>query len=180
LQICIPLRKRPAKPSRSAGSSKASGTTSGISSLMGGGSTKNRSSLSRRRTRKQDPHLSFFPFPQSRSRNRGGRRAMTKSDGLQSGESYGSVNVRLHVHIISSSIRYQKSANESKKNPRMGKALMLQTSIRGHTRMSRTPGPSEGFGTKDGVYCLGCRGSMKSLLRRKLPTVLLLFQRTHL
>jgi hypothetical protein len=38
---------------------------------------------------------------------------------------------------------------------------MLQASIQGRTRMSRTPGPSEEFGTEDGVYCLGCRGSMK-------------------
>jgi hypothetical protein len=49
------------KTSRSAGSSKASGITNGTSSLLGGGSMRNRSSLSpnRRRTRKQDPHLLF-------------------------------------------------------------------------------------------------------------------------
>jgi hypothetical protein len=104
---------------------------------------------------------------------------MTRSDGLQSGESYGSVNARPLVHIISSSIRYRRSVKESKKNSRIGKALMLPTSIRGRTRMLRTPGLSEGFGTEDGVYCLGYYRSMKSLLRRKLPTVLLLFQRTH-
>jgi BTB/POZ domain-containing protein len=34
----------------------------------------------------------------------------------------------------------------------MVKALILQTSIRGRTRMSRTRGPSERSGTKDGVY----------------------------
>ena len=101
----------------------------------------------------------LFPFPQSRSRNRGSRRAMMKSDGLQSGKSYGSVNVRLHVHIIISSIRYRRSANESKTNPRMEMALALQTSIQRPTKMSKTPGPSEGFGTKDGVYCLECRGA---------------------
>jgi hypothetical protein len=149
---------------------------------MGSGSTKNRSSLSwnQRRTRKQDPHFLSFLFSQSHSQNRGSRRAMMKSNGLQSGKSYGSVNMRLHVYIISLSIRYQRSVKESKKNLRMGKALMLLTSIQGCTRMSRTPGPGEGFGTEDEVYCLGRRGSMKSLLRRKPPTVLLLFQRTHL
>jgi hypothetical protein len=104
---------------------------------------------------------------------------MRRSDGLQSDESYGSVNARPLVHIISSSIRYRKIVNESKKNPRMGKALTLPTSIRGHTRMSRTSGPSVGFGTEDGVYCLECHGSMKSLLRRKPLTVLLLFERTR-
>ena len=142
----------------------------------------NRSSLSRnrRRTRKQDSHLLFFLFPQSCSRNRGSQRAMTKSDELQSGQLYGSVNVRLHVHIISSFTRYRRSVKESKTNPRMGKALVLSTLIRWRMRMSRTPGPSEGFGTEDGVYYLGCRGNMKSLLRGKPPTVLLLFRRIHL
>ncbi len=149
---------------------------------MGGGSIKNRlnSSRKRRRTRKQDRHLLFSPICQIHGRNRGGRRAIKTSGRLQSGEPYGSVNVRLHVHIISSSIRYRRSGKESKKDPRMGKALILPTSIRERTRMSRTPGPSEGFGTQDGVYCQGCRGSIKSLLRRKPPTVLLLFQRTPL
>ena len=178
------LTQLPAKPSRSAGSSKASGTANGTSSLLGGGSTKNRSRLSRnrKRTGKQNPHLLFFLLSQSRSRNRGGRRAMTRSDRWQSDESYGSVNARLHVHIISSSIRYRKSANESKKNPRMGKALMLQISIRGRTRISRTRGPSEGSGTKDGVYCLECRGSMNSLSRRWFVRrwAMILFPRTHL
>jgi hypothetical protein len=114
------------KTSRSAGSSKASGITNGTSSLLGGGSMRNRSSLSpnRRQTRKQNPNLLFFPFPQrSRIRNQDGQRAMKKSEELRSGESYGSVNVRPHVHIISSSIRYRKSANESKTNPQAGKAL---------------------------------------------------------
>jgi hypothetical protein len=100
---------------------------------------------------------------------------MMKSDGLQSGELYRSVNVRLHVYIISSSIRYQRSVKESKKNLRIGKVLILPISIRGRMRMLRTPGLSEGFRTKDKVYYLEYRGSMKSLLRRKLPTVLLLF-----
>src|SRR5579862_3859207 len=94
----------------------------------------------------------IFSFPKSPSQNRGSRRATTKSDGLQSGESYGSVSVRFHVHIISSSTRYRRSVKESKKNPRMGKALMLQTSIRGRTRMSRTPGPSEEFGMRYTAY----------------------------
>jgi hypothetical protein len=34
--------------------------------------------------------------------------------------------------------------------------------------MSRTHRQSEGFGMEDGVYCLKCRRSIKSLLRRKL------------
>ena len=46
--------------------------------------------------------------------------------------------------IIISSIRYRRSPKEHKKNPRMGKMLMLPTSIRERTRMSRTLGPSEG------------------------------------
>lgn len=100
------------------------------------------------------PTSSFCPFPQSRSRDRGGRRTMTRSDGLRSDESYGSANARLHAHIISSSIRYRHSANESTKNPRMGMALAVQTSIRGRTRTSRAPGPSEGFGTEDGWVIL--------------------------
>ncbi|PGH26699.1 hypothetical protein AJ80_01645 [Polytolypa hystricis UAMH7299] len=142
---------------------------------------KSRSSLSQnqRRTRTQSlhPRLSVFLvyLKGRRSRNRDGQRAMTRSDRLQSDESYGSVNVRPLVHIISSSTRYRRSANEFKKNPRIWKALMLPTSIRVRTRMSRTPGPSEGSGTEDGVYCLGCRGSMKSLLRRKPPMIPLLF-----
>ncbi|PQE06807.1 hypothetical protein CJF30_00008722 [Rutstroemia sp. NJR-2017a BBW] len=44
---------------------------------------------------------------------------------------------------------------------------------------SRTPGQSEEFGTEDGVYYLGCHGSMNGLLRRKPPTTLHLFQRTR-
>jgi hypothetical protein len=95
-------------------------------------------------------------------------------------KSYGSMNVKLHVHIISSSIRCRKSANESKKNPRMGKVLTLPTLIRGRTRLSRTPGPSEGFRKQDRVYCLEYRGSMKSLLRRKPPMVPFLFPRLRL
>ena len=55
-------RKRPTKPLGSAGTSKAFGTRNGT--RMAGGSTN------------------IFPFPQSRNRNRGSRRAMTKSDGL--------------------------------------------------------------------------------------------------
>ena len=70
-----------------------------------------------------------------------------------------------------------KERNESKTNPPMGKALTLPTSTRGHMRMSRTPGQSDGFGKEDGVYYLGCHGSMKSLLKRKPPTILRLFQR---
>jgi hypothetical protein len=91
-----------------------------------------------------------------------------------------SVNARPLVYIISLSIRYRKIVNESKKNPQMGKALTLPTSIRGHTRMLRTFRLSVGFRTEDGVYCLECYRSMKSLLRRKLLTVLLLFERTRL
>jgi hypothetical protein len=69
---------------------------------------------------------------------------------------------------------------ESKKNPRIGKALILPTSIQGYTRISRILGPSKGFGTEDGVYYLGYYRSIKGLLRRKPPTVLFLFQRIHL
>jgi hypothetical protein len=114
----------------------------------------------------------------NRSRNRDGRRAMTRSGGLRSDESYGSGNVKPHVHIISSFIRYRRSASESKMNPPMGKVLTLPTSTRGCTKMSRTPGQSEGFGIGDGAYYLGCRGSMKSFLRRRPLMVLFLFQRT--
>jgi hypothetical protein len=45
-------------------------------------------------TEAETSSLSYFPKPQP---NRGSRRAMTKSDGLQSDEIYWSVNVRLHV-----------------------------------------------------------------------------------
>jgi hypothetical protein len=56
--------------------------------------------------------------------------------------------------------------NKSKKNPRIRKALILQISIQGLMRMLKTREPSEGSGTKGGVYCLGCRESINSLLRR--------------
>ncbi len=55
-----------------------------------------------------------------------------------------------------------------------GEGTDMPTSIQGPTRMSRTPGSHEGFGTKDGLYCLECGGSMKSLLMMKPPTILLL------
>ena len=115
--------------------------TNGTSSLMGGGSTKNSSSLSRiwRRTQKQGPHLTFLPFPQSCSQNRGSRRAMMISDGSQSGESFGSVNVRLHIHIIISSIRYRRSANESKTNPRIGKRVLRPTTAQPSRPSKKNP-----------------------------------------
>jgi hypothetical protein len=52
---------------KNAGSSKVSGTASGTTILLDGGSTKNRSNLSRnrRRIRKQDPTPSFFLFPKT-------------------------------------------------------------------------------------------------------------------
>lgn len=70
----------------------------------------------------------------------------------------------LHNYIISLSIRYQRSVSGSKTNPLMWKALTLLISTQEHTIMSRIPGQSEASRAEDGVYCLGCRGSMKSLL----------------
>jgi hypothetical protein len=64
---------------------------------------------------------------------------------------------------------------ESKKNPRIRKALILLILIRGYIRILRIPGLSKGFGIEDGAYYLGYYRSIKSLLRRKPPTVLLLF-----
>jgi hypothetical protein len=51
---------------------------------------------------------------------------------------------------------------------------VLLTLIQGHMRMLRTPGPSEGFGTEDEVFCLEYCESIKSLLRKTALTVLLL------
>jgi hypothetical protein len=60
-------------------------------------------------------------------------------------------------------------------NPLIGKVLMLLTSTQVRIKMSRTPGKSEGFRRKDGVYYLGCRRSIGSLLKRRPPTILRLF-----
>jgi hypothetical protein len=149
--------------------------------VLGSRSMKNRLSwnLNRRHTQKLNLHLQLSVFlvylRSRRSRNRDGRRAMTRGGRLRSDEPYGNGNVRPYVRIISSSIRYRRSANEPKTNQPMGKALTLPTSTRGHTKTSRTPGQSEGFGTEDGVYYRGCRGSMNGLSRRKPPTILHLF-----
>lgn len=113
-------------------------------------------------------------FGATRQVNRDSQRATPRSDGLRSGKLYGSVNVRALVYTTSVSTKYQWNVNESKLNPRVEKMLMPLISIHERTRMSRTPGPSEGFGRRGEVYYLGCRANMKSHLKRKPPLVLLL------
>ncbi|KIM95514.1 hypothetical protein OIDMADRAFT_183959 [Oidiodendron maius Zn] len=66
---------------------------------------------------------------------------MTKSDGLQSDKPYESGNVQ----SINSSITYQ----------------------RGYTRMSRTPGPSDGFSTEDGGTLLGISWKLEEPLKEE-------------
>lgn len=115
-----------------------------------------------------------------RSRNRGGRRAMSRSGELRSDESYESVNARPHVRIISSFIKYRRSANEFKTNLLIRKTLTSLTLTQERTRMLRISELSEEFKMQDEIYCLKCRESMKSLLKRKPSMILLLFQRTYL
>jgi hypothetical protein len=62
--------------------------------------------------------FSFGMFLSRYSLNENGQRGMRR---LRSGESYGSVNVKPPVHIISLSIRYRKSGNDSKMNQGVGK-----------------------------------------------------------